>query len=101
MLICLIPSPADEHPSGANQMRQHLSFREHFRRGNARSYPARRATRSLFDQMGKFTGSLQLGDLLADLASRPTHETGDLLDWIIPCASTSFAGYHFPDLAFS
>jgi hypothetical protein len=35
MLICLIPSPADEHRAGANQMRQHLSFREHFRRGNA------------------------------------------------------------------
>jgi uncharacterized DUF497 family protein len=25
-------------------MRQHLSFREHFRRGNARSYPDCRAT---------------------------------------------------------
>jgi len=35
MLIRLIISPADEHRSGANQMRQHLSFREHFRRGNA------------------------------------------------------------------
>jgi hypothetical protein len=35
MLIRLILSPADEHRSGANQMRQHLSFREHFRRGNA------------------------------------------------------------------
>src|SRR3954465_14593609 len=35
MLIRLIISPADENRSGANQMRQHLSFREHFRRGNA------------------------------------------------------------------
>jgi transposase len=35
MLIRLIISPADEHRSGANQMRQQLSFREHFRRGNA------------------------------------------------------------------
>jgi hypothetical protein len=30
-------SPADEHRSGANQMRQYLSLREHFRRGNAPS----------------------------------------------------------------
>jgi hypothetical protein len=37
MLIRLILSPADEHRSGANQMGQHLSFREHFRRGNAAS----------------------------------------------------------------
>src|SRR6516225_179298 len=36
MLIRLILSPADENRSGANQMRQHTSFREHFRRGNAR-----------------------------------------------------------------
>jgi hypothetical protein len=36
MLIRLIISPADQNRSGANQMRQHLSFREHFRRGNAR-----------------------------------------------------------------
>jgi flavin-dependent dehydrogenase len=35
MLIRLIIGPADEHRSGANQMRQHFSFREHFRRGNA------------------------------------------------------------------
>src|SRR5947209_162231 len=35
MLIRLIISPADEIRSGANQMRQHVSFREHFRRGNA------------------------------------------------------------------
>src|SRR5437016_2349908 len=35
MLIRLIISPADENRSGANQMRQHRSFREHFRRGNA------------------------------------------------------------------
>jgi hypothetical protein len=35
MLIRLIISPADENRSGANQMRQHLGFREHFRRGNA------------------------------------------------------------------
>jgi exonuclease III len=35
MLIRLIISPADEHRSGANQMRQYLSLREHFRRGNA------------------------------------------------------------------
>jgi hypothetical protein len=35
MLIRLILSPADENRSGANQTRQHLSFREHFRRGNA------------------------------------------------------------------
>jgi hypothetical protein len=35
MLIRLIIGPADEHRSGANQMRQHLSFQEHFRRGNA------------------------------------------------------------------
>src|SRR6516164_4474352 len=35
ILIRLIISPADEDRSGANQMRQHLSFREHFRRGNA------------------------------------------------------------------
>jgi hypothetical protein len=35
MLIRLILSPADEHRPGANQMRQYLSFREHFRRGNA------------------------------------------------------------------
>src|SRR5690349_20087514 len=41
MLIRLILSPAHEHRSGANQMRQHLSFREHFRRGNAPA--ARRA----------------------------------------------------------
>jgi transposase len=35
----------DERPPGAaNQMRQHLSFREHFRRGNAASYPDCRAT---------------------------------------------------------
>src|SRR5438045_3014419 len=44
MLIRLIISPADENRSGANQMRQHLSFREHFRRGNAASYPDCRAT---------------------------------------------------------
>jgi SNF2 family DNA or RNA helicase len=44
MPIRLILSPADENRSGANQMRQHLSFREHFRRGNARSYPDCRAT---------------------------------------------------------
>jgi hypothetical protein len=44
MLIRLILSPADKHRSGANQMRQHLSFREHFRRGNATSYPDCRAT---------------------------------------------------------
>src|SRR6516225_2204931 len=44
ILIRLIISPADEHRSGANQMRQHLSFREHFRRGNAASYPDCRAT---------------------------------------------------------
>src|SRR4029077_10012832 len=43
MLIRLILSPADEHRLGANQMRQHLSFREHFRRGNAVSHPVRRA----------------------------------------------------------
>src|SRR6266404_7560190 len=43
MLICLILGPADEHRSGANQMRQYLSFREHFRRGNAVSHPVRRA----------------------------------------------------------
>ena len=42
-----------------------------------------RFRRSLFDQTGKFTGSLQLGDFVADLASRPAHETGDLLDRII------------------
>src|SRR5205085_10280223 len=36
MLIRLIPDPADEHRSGANQMRQWLSFQEHSRRGNAR-----------------------------------------------------------------
>src|SRR6185437_14772108 len=36
MLIRLILNPADENRSGANQMRQHISFREHFRRGNAR-----------------------------------------------------------------
>jgi cytochrome c2 len=35
MLIRLIIGPADENRSGANQMRQHFSFREHFRRGNA------------------------------------------------------------------
>jgi hypothetical protein len=35
MLIRLILDPADEHRSGANQMRQWLSFREHSRRGNA------------------------------------------------------------------
>jgi hypothetical protein len=35
MLIRLIRSPADEHRSGANEMRQHLSFQEHSRRGNA------------------------------------------------------------------
>src|SRR5438309_5188798 len=35
MLICLILSPAGEHRSGANQMRQYRSFREHIRRGNA------------------------------------------------------------------
>src|ERR1700724_1744584 len=34
----------DEHRPGANQMRQHPSFREHFRRGNASSHPDRRAT---------------------------------------------------------
>jgi hypothetical protein len=35
MLIRLILDPADEHRSGANQMRQGLSFQEHSRRGNA------------------------------------------------------------------
>src|SRR5205823_3234349 len=45
MLIRLIISPADQNRSGANQMRQHLSFREHFRRGNASFHPDRRATR--------------------------------------------------------
>src|SRR5262249_20124609 len=45
MLIRLIISPADEHRAGANQMRQHLSFREHFRRGNAVSHPVCRAAR--------------------------------------------------------
>ena len=44
MLIRLIISPADENRPGANQMRQHLSFREHSTRGNAASYPDRRAT---------------------------------------------------------
>jgi hypothetical protein len=43
MLIRLVIGPADEHRSGANQMRQHLSFREHFRRGNAASHLDRRA----------------------------------------------------------
>jgi len=38
MLIRLILSLADEHRSGANQMRQHLCFREHFRRGNAEEH---------------------------------------------------------------
>src|SRR5271169_4488016 len=42
-LIRLILDPADEHRSGANQMRQWLSFREHSRRGNAASHPDRRA----------------------------------------------------------
>ena len=37
MLIRLILDPADKDRPGANQMRQHLSFREHFRRGNAKS----------------------------------------------------------------
>jgi len=37
MLIRLILDPADEHRSGANQMRQWLSFREHSRRGNAKA----------------------------------------------------------------
>jgi hypothetical protein len=36
MLIRLILDPADEHRSGANQMRHWLSFQEHARRGNAR-----------------------------------------------------------------
>src|SRR5207245_2034209 len=45
MLIRLIISPADENRSGANQMRQHLSFREHFRRGNARVASHRRSLR--------------------------------------------------------
>src|SRR5271169_5056177 len=36
MLIRLILDPTDEHRSGANQMRQWLSFQEHSRRGNAR-----------------------------------------------------------------
>src|SRR6266851_1336312 len=44
MLIRLILDPADEHRSGANQMRQWLSFQEHSRRGNASSHPDRRAT---------------------------------------------------------
>jgi hypothetical protein len=44
MLIRLIISPADENRPGANQMRQHLSFREHSTRGNAASCPDRRAT---------------------------------------------------------
>src|SRR5215472_4887718 len=35
MLIRLIISPADQNRSGANQMRQHLTLREHFRRRNA------------------------------------------------------------------
>jgi len=35
MLIRLILDPADEHRSGANQMRQWLSFQEHSRRGKA------------------------------------------------------------------
>src|SRR5438309_12092927 len=52
MLIRLIPDPADEHRSGANQMRQWLSFQEHSRRGNASSHPDRRATnRTLTDKL--------------------------------------------------
>jgi hypothetical protein len=44
MLIRLILDPADEHRSGANQIRQWLTFQEHSRRGNAASHPDRRAT---------------------------------------------------------
>jgi hypothetical protein len=43
MLIRLILDPANELRSGANQMRQWLSFREHSRRGNAALHPDRRA----------------------------------------------------------
>src|SRR4051812_45098168 len=35
MLTRLIATPAAEPASGANQMRQRLNIREHFRRGNA------------------------------------------------------------------
>ena len=42
MLIRLIISPADQNRSGANQVRQHLSVREHFRRGNAPEQTANR-----------------------------------------------------------
>ncbi len=35
MLTRLINAPAAEHPRGANQMRQRVNSRQHFRRGNA------------------------------------------------------------------
>src|SRR5437588_5893073 len=64
MLIRLIPDPADEHRSGANQMRQWLSFQEHSRRGNASSHPDRRAT---------------LASKSTLIASRPTGRIGSML----------------------
>jgi hypothetical protein len=62
----------------------------------------------LIDQAGKFAGSLQLGDFLADLASRAAHETGDLLDRIVQpdgpkdpsatifCRYSCRAGFRYP-----
>src|SRR5437868_7266221 len=53
-LIRLIPDTADEHRSGANQMRQWLSFQEHSRRGNAASHPVCRAATEI--RAGEGTG---------------------------------------------
>jgi hypothetical protein len=64
MLIRLILSPADEHRSGANQMRQHLSFREHFRRGNASAHPVCRAAGWHRSQGFVVPGNITLLELL-------------------------------------
>src|SRR6266478_4539381 len=56
MLIRLILDPAEKDRSGANQMRQWVSFGQHSSRGNAPSHPDRRATYEagsfLIDRLG-------------------------------------------------
>src|SRR5437660_7616323 len=76
MLIRLIISPADENRSGANQMRQHRSFREHFRRGNA---PIAEDVVLLKDDIAEIDPDAELDPpLLGHLGLAVTHPTLDL-----------------------
>src|SRR5579862_6418613 len=75
MLTRLIPDPADEHRTGANQMRQWLSIQEHFRRGNAASHPVCRAA-------GDFAHDAAAGNLSAYSFIEPRYFTDTLLNKI-------------------